>query len=112
MAPRLLIWNELILMVTAQVGNAPLPNVTQVLGGLVTLVDPIAFADSSAKIRASGVASVIAATGALRCPSHAWAGASMNDMQSETCCPLLTFMGLKRRCYSDALASHSCVRRH
>ena len=79
MAPLLLCWDVLTATANLQVGNAPLPNVTQVLGGLVTLVDPIAFADTSAKIRASGVGAVIAATGALGRPAHLWSMASMND---------------------------------
>ena len=41
---------------------APL-NVTQFFDGLVTIVDPALFSDTSAKIRASVVGSVIAATG-------------------------------------------------
>ena len=45
---------------------APL-NVTQFFDGLVTIVDPAAFSDTSAKIRASVVGSVIAATGMPCC---------------------------------------------
>ena len=40
-------------------------NVTQFFDGLVTIVDPALFSDTSAKIRASVVGSVIAATGKL-----------------------------------------------
>ena len=108
MALLLLCRDVLTATAKVQVGNAPLPNVTQVLGGLVTLVDPIAFADTSAKIRASGVASVIAATGALGCPSHTWAMASMNDTRSEPCRSLLSFVGLRCGAHSDALPS-ACV---
>ena len=46
-----------------QVGNVAPLNVTQFFDGLVTIVDPAAFSDTSAKIRASVVGSVIAATG-------------------------------------------------
>ena len=47
-----------------QVGNVAPLNVTQFFDGLVTIVDPAAFSDTSAKIRASVVGGVIAATGA------------------------------------------------
>ncbi len=49
--------------VAVQVGNVAPLNVTQFFDGLVTIVDPAAFSDTSAKIRASVVGSVIAATG-------------------------------------------------
>ena len=48
-----------------QVGNVPPLDVTQFFNGLVTIVDPALFSDTSAKIRASVVGSVIAATGKL-----------------------------------------------
>ena len=114
MALCLLVWDALMQRAPAQVGNAPLPNVTQVLGGLVTAVDPIAFADTSAKIRASGVGGVIAATGALRCavlPRTCPGNASMNHAQCEPCRPLLRSMGLGSGAHSDAPASLR-VRRH
>jgi hypothetical protein len=46
-----------------QVGNPPPGNITQFFDGLVTITDPQLFSDTSAKIRASIVGSVIAATG-------------------------------------------------
>ncbi len=54
-----------------QVGNVAPLNVTQFFDGLVTIVDPAAFSDTSAKIRASVVGSVIAATGKFRAPAPA-----------------------------------------
>ena len=46
-----------------QVGNVPQLNATQFFDGLVTLVDPALFSDTSAKIRASAASAVISATG-------------------------------------------------
>lgn len=44
-------------------GNPPPGNITQFFDGLVTITDPQLFSDNSAKIRASIIGSVIAATG-------------------------------------------------
>jgi hypothetical protein len=46
-----------------QVGDVAPLNVTQFFDGLVTVADPALFSDTSAKVRASIVGSIIAATG-------------------------------------------------
>lgn len=72
-----------------QVGNVAPLNVTQFFDGLVTIVDPAAFSDTSAKIRASVVGSVIAATGARPAAALGWLSRGSLDKQERKQCEML-----------------------